>query len=106
MKYRVRLTPGDGGELIEADHYTLDAGGSLVLWDGHLFEPRLVRAYAPTGWHSVTPEPEAPPAGPYTSDPATRTEVTPTAAELLAGHCLSCHTPTGLAHSRSCRAPR
>lgn len=55
----MRITPADRGELITADHYRLDTGGSLVLVDGPTFDQELVRAYAPTSWHTITPEPEA-----------------------------------------------
>lgn len=58
--FRVKQTPGDVGEAIAAESWRID-GGALVLWSGSIFEPRLVRAYGPGGWHSVTPEPvEAP----------------------------------------------
>lgn len=55
----MRITPADRGELITADHYRLDTGGALVLVDGPTFDQELVRAYAPTSWHTITPEPEA-----------------------------------------------
>jgi len=58
VRWRVRITPGDPGEVVTADHYRLDAGGSLVLVNGDVFAQRLVRAYAPTSWHCVDPEPE------------------------------------------------
>lgn len=60
MKYLVRITPGDRGEVVEARRYDVREGGALVLWDGDLFAPALVRAYAPTAWHAVEPAPEEP----------------------------------------------
>lgn len=54
--WRVRLTPGDVGERVESGYYRIDAG-ALVLWSGSLFEPSLVRAYAPGAWHSIEPAP-------------------------------------------------
>lgn len=62
MKYRVAMAPGDDrGHLVEADHHRLDTGGSLALFDGDVFAPRLVRLYAPGGWHHLDPEPPADP---------------------------------------------
>lgn len=60
MTYRVRLTPGDPGQLITADHHRIDPGGVLVLVNGPTFAQQLVRAYAPTAWHTVEPEPTQP----------------------------------------------
>lgn len=62
MKWLVKLTAGHPGEEVTADRYRMDAGGSLVLTDGDVFQQRLVRAYSPNAWHSVAPvqEPSTP----------------------------------------------
>lgn len=54
-RWRVRLTPGDPGVVLEADRHEVVHGGALLLRNGHPFEPVLVRAYAPAAWHSIEP---------------------------------------------------
>lgn len=56
--WRVKVTPGDVGEVLAAEHCNLAEGGALRLWSGHPFTPTVVRLYAPGAWHTAEPEKE------------------------------------------------